>query len=74
MGVRTPKLIGHHREPQKAHPWPKPHLHENFGADRSTGATWARAEGIKKKRNKEIGEERNFFWRRFPIDFDQWLI
>ena len=45
-------MIGHHRDPQKAHPWPKPHLHTKFGADRSTGATWARAEGIKKKEKK----------------------
>jgi len=40
--------------PQKAHPWPKPHLHAKFGTDRSTGATCARAEGIKKeKKGKE---------------------
>ena len=45
-------MIGHHRDPQKAHPWPKPHLHANFCADRSTGATWARAEGIKKEEKK----------------------
>jgi len=51
-------VIGHHRDPQKAHPWPKPHLHAKFCADRSTGATWARAEGIKKK-----GEERNLQWQ-----------
>ena len=51
-------VIGHHRDPEKAHPWPKPHLHVKFGADRSTGATWARAEGIKKK-----GEERNLQWQ-----------
>jgi len=43
-------VIGHHRDPQKAHPWPKPHLHANVGADRSTGATWAPAEGIKKEK------------------------
>ena len=46
-------MIGHHRDPQKAHPWPKPHLHAKFGEDRSTGATWARAEEIKKKARKE---------------------
>jgi len=28
-------------------------LHANFGADRSTGATWARAEGIKKKKKRQ---------------------
>ena len=50
-------MIGHHRDPQKAHPWPKPHFHANFGADRSTGATWARAEGIKKKKEKRQGEK-----------------
>jgi len=49
-------VIGHHRDPQKAHPWPKPHLRANFGADRSTGATWARAEEIKKKRKKARNE------------------
>ena len=27
-------------------------LTANFGADRTTGATWARAEGIKKERKK----------------------
>ena len=41
-------MIGHHRDPQKAHPWPKPHLHGDFGDDRSSGATWARDEGTKK--------------------------
>jgi len=46
-------MIGHHRDPQKAHPWPKLHLHAKFGVDRFTGATWARAEEIKK------GKERN---------------
>jgi len=75
-GSELLNVIGHHRDPKKAHPWPKPHLHAKFGADRSTGATWARAEGIKKERKKKRkkGEERNFFWRRFPIDFGQWLI
>jgi len=30
-----------------------PHpVHANFGADRSTGVTWARAEGIKKKKKR----------------------
>ena len=29
-------------------------LHAKFGADRSTGATWARAEGIKKRRGKKL--------------------
>jgi len=47
--------------PQKAHLGPKPHLHANFGTDRSIGATWARAEGIKKKKKK--GEERNLQWQ-----------
>jgi len=51
-GSEPLKVIGHHRDPQKAHPWPKPHLHANFCADRSTGATWARAEGIKKEEKK----------------------
>jgi len=50
-------VIGHHREPQKAHPWSKSHLHANFGADRSIGATWARAEGIKKKKRKKQGKK-----------------
>jgi len=50
-------VIGHHRDPQKAHPLPKPHLHAKFGADRSTGATWARAEGIKKKKEKNVRKE-----------------
>ena len=57
-GSESLNVIGHHRDPQKAHPWPKPHLHAKFGADRSTGATWARAEGIKKK-----GKERNLQWQ-----------
>jgi len=51
------KVIGRHRDPQKEHPWQKPHLHANFGADRSTGATWARAEGIKKERKKKTRKE-----------------
>ena len=45
-GSEPLNVIGHHRDPQKAHLWPKPHLHANFGADRSNLATWARAEGI----------------------------
>ena len=45
-------MIGHHRDPQKAHPWPKPHLHAKFGAHRSTVATWVRAEEIQKKEKK----------------------
>jgi len=32
------------------------------------GACWSN-----QKRRKK-GKKRNFFWRRFPIDFDQWLI
>ena len=56
-----PINVIHHRDPKKAHPWPKPHLHASFGADRSTGATWARAEGIKKERKK--GKERNLQWQ-----------
>ena len=50
-------VIGHHRDPQKAHPWPKLNLHANFGTDRSTGATWARAEGIKRKKKKKARKE-----------------
>jgi len=46
-------VIGHHRDPQKAHPWPKPHLHANYGTDRSTGATCAWAEEIKKIRKRQ---------------------
>jgi len=52
-GSEPLNLIGYHRDLQKAHHWPKPHLLANFGADRSTGATWARAEGIKKERKKQ---------------------
>jgi len=52
LGVRPLNVIGHHRDHQKAHPWPKPHLHAEFGADWSIGATCARAEGIKKKEKK----------------------
>jgi len=58
-------VIGHHRDPQKAHRWQKPHLHANFGADRSTGATWARAEGIKKKEKKARKE--TFSGAVFPL-------
>jgi len=32
-------MIGNHRDPQKAHPWPEPHLHANFGLDRSSSVT-----------------------------------
>jgi len=46
-------VIGHHRDPQKAHPWPEPHLRVNFGGDRSSGATWARDEEIKKGKEKK---------------------
>ena len=52
LGVRTPKRDWSSSRPQEAHPWPKPHLHANFGEDQSTGATWALAEGIKKKEKK----------------------
>jgi len=50
-------VIGHHRDPQKAPPWLKPHLHANFRLDRSPGATCARAEGIKKKKEKKARKE-----------------
>jgi len=53
LGSEPLNVICHHRYPQKAPPWPKPHLHANFGADWSTGATCARDEGIKKKENKK---------------------
>ena len=46
-------MIGHHRDPQEAYPWPKLHLHAKFGGDRSTAATWARAEEIKKKKERK---------------------
>jgi len=59
LGVRTHKRDWSSSRPQKAHSWPKPHLHAKFGADRSTGATWARAEGIKKTKKKE----RNLQWQ-----------
>ena len=55
-GSEPLNVIGHHRDPQKAHPWPKPRLHADFGGDRSSGATWARDEETKK------GEERNLQW------------
>jgi len=65
-GSEPLNVIGHHRDPKR-------HI---LGGNRTympilvqiglRGATWARAEGIKKERKK--GEERNFFWRRFPID------
>jgi len=61
LGVRTPKRDWSSSRPRKAHPWPKPHLHAKFGADRSTGATRARAEEITKKRKK--GKERNLQWQ-----------
>ena len=53
-GSEPLNVIGHHQDPQNAPPWPKPHLHANFGADR------ARAEGIKKRKK---GEERNLQWQ-----------
>jgi len=49
-GSEPLNVIGHHRDPQKAHHWPEPHLHAKFGADRSTGATCARDEEIKKRK------------------------
>ena len=33
-GSEPLNVIGHHRDPQKAPPWRKPHLHANFGGDR----------------------------------------
>jgi len=59
-GFEPLNVNGHHRDPEKAHHWPEPHLRANFGADRSTGATWARAEGIKKRKK---GKERNLQWQ-----------
>ena len=41
------KIKAENRNPR----W-RPSLRANFGEDRSTGATWARAEGIKKKEKK----------------------
>jgi len=59
-GSEPLNVIGHHRDPQKAPAWPKPHSRANFGADRSTGATCARDEEIKKRKK---GEERNLQWQ-----------
>jgi len=41
LGSERLNVIGHHRDPQKAHPWPEPRLHANFGTYRSTGTTCA---------------------------------
>jgi len=59
-GSEPLNVIGHHRDPQKAHPWPEPRLNANFDTDRSTGATCARDEEIKKG---EKGKERNLQWQ-----------
>jgi len=50
VGLEPQNVIVNHRDPKKAHPWLKPHLHGDFGGDRSNGATWARDEEIKKER------------------------
>ena len=44
LGVWTPKSDWSSSRSQEAHPWPEPRLHGDFGGDRSSGATWARAE------------------------------
>jgi len=56
-GSEPLNMIGHHRDPQKAHPWPEPRLHGDFGEDRSSGATWAQDEGIKKKERIRQGKK-----------------
>jgi len=56
LGSEPLNVIGHHRDPQKAHPWLEPHLHANFGTDRSTGA----GEEIKKKEKRQ---GRNLQWQ-----------
>jgi len=48
-GSKALNVIGHHRDPQKAHPWPEPRLHGDFGGDRSSGVTWARDEEREKE-------------------------
>jgi len=59
LGVWTQlNVIGHRRDPQKAHPsWSETRLHGDFGGKLAIGeavrVTWARDEEIKK------GEERN---------------
>ena len=50
-----------------AHPWPKPHIHANFGADRSIGATWAHAEGIKKGKKEKKAKKETFSGAVFPL-------
>jgi len=62
-GSEPLNVIGHHRDPQKAPPWLKPHLHANFRADRLPGATCARAEGMKKKEKRKKSKERNLQWQ-----------
>jgi len=52
LGPGALNVIGHHRDPQKAHPWQEPHLHTNFGTDPSTGATCAWDEEIKNVNGK----------------------
>ena len=59
FGFGPLNVIGHHRDPTpKAHPWPKPRLHTNFGIDHpSTGTTCAR------DKEKKKSEERNLQWQ-----------
>ena len=52
LGSGPLNVIGHHQDPQEAHPWPKPRLHANFGTDRYTDV----------KESKK-GKERNLQWQ-----------
>ena len=56
-GSEPQNVIGHHRDPQKAHSWPQPHLHAIFCTDRSTGATCAREKKSKKERKNRQGKK-----------------
>jgi len=56
-GSEPLNVIGHHRDPQKAHPWPKPHLRSNFGANRS----WC--DLCVTSRNLTYGNHRRPFWK-----------
>jgi len=56
LGSEPLNVIGLHRYPKKAHPWPKPHLNANFGADRS-------GRELKESKKTEKGKERNIQWQ-----------
>ena len=63
LGPEPINVIGHHRDPQKAHPWPEPRLHANYGTLSVRWRDLGACSRNQKERKKEKGKDRNLQWQ-----------